>query len=133
MTPAADSVRLDKWLWAARLFKTRSRAAVAIRGGKVEVGGARAKPAREIRVGDEVQVTIGQGVRTLVVAAISEHRGPAVQAEGLYRETDASRERRERLAAERRFGATPGADLPGRPTKRDRRRIEAMRRGRRPG
>jgi len=122
-----ERVRLDKWLWAARFFKTRGLATEAVQGGRVHVEGARAKPAREVRVGEKVEVTIGPVVRTVVVRALSDRRGPASEAARLYEETEASRERRERQAAERRAAPPPGADLGARPTKRDRRRIEAIR------
>ncbi len=122
-----ERVRLDKWLWAARFFKTRGLAAEAIQGGRVHLGGARAKPAKEVRAGDTLEVTVGQTAWTVVVRAVSDRRGPAAQAALLYEETAESRERRERQAAERRFAPTPGAEFQGRPTKRDRRRIAAIR------
>jgi ribosome-associated heat shock protein Hsp15 len=122
-----ERVRLDKWLWAARFFKTRGLATEAVQGGRVHVEGVRVKPARDVRVGERVEVTIGPVVRTVVVRALSDRRGPATEAARLYEETEASRERRERQAAERRFAPPPGADLGARPTKRDRRRIEAIR------
>jgi ribosome-associated heat shock protein Hsp15 len=123
-----ERVRLDKWLWAARFFSTRSRASAAVSAGRVEVGGARAKPAREVRVGDEIRVTAGATVRTVVVRGLSERRGPAREAEGLYEETAESRQLRERLADERRLSPPPGAGA-GRPSKRDRRRIARLREG----
>jgi ribosome-associated heat shock protein Hsp15 len=122
-----ERVRVDKWLWAARFFKTRGLAAEAIQGGRVHLGGVRAKPAKEVRVGDTLDITIGQTPWTVVVRAVSERRGPASEAALLYEETPESRERRERLAAERRVAPPPGAEFHGRPTKRDRRRIEAIR------
>jgi ribosome-associated heat shock protein Hsp15 len=124
---SAERVRLDKWLWAARFFKTRGLAAEAIQGGRVHVGRARAKPAREVRVGDVLEITAGQTSWTVEVRALSDRRGPASEAALLYAETAESRERRERLAAERRAAPTPGAEFQGRPTKRDRRRIAAIR------
>jgi ribosome-associated heat shock protein Hsp15 len=129
--PAAR-VRLDKWLWAARFFKTRRLAVEAIQGGRVRLGGAPPKPGKEVRAGDRVEITIGQATWSVVVRGVSEYRRPAPEAALLYEETAESRERRERGAAERRLAAPLGADLPGRPSKRDRRRIEALR-GRRPG
>jgi ribosome-associated heat shock protein Hsp15 len=122
-----ERVRVDKWLWAARFFKTRGLAAEAIQGGRVHLGGVRAKPAKEVRVGDMLDITIGQTPWTVVVRAVSERRGPASEAALLYEETAESRERRERLAAERRVAPPPGSEFRGRPTKRDRRRIEAIR------
>jgi len=122
-----ERVRLDKWLWAARFFKTRGLAAEAIQGGRVHVGGVRAKAAREVRPGDTLEITAGQTAWTVVVRAVSARRGPASEAALLYEETAESRERRERRAAERRAAPVPGAEFQGRPTKRDRRRIAAIR------
>ena len=124
-----EGVRIDTWLWAARVFKTRSLSAEAIAGGRVDLNDARAKPAKEVRVGDLVRVSIGETVFTVAVRALSDRRGPASVAQTLYEETDESRERRERQAALRRMAPAPGAGLHGRPTKRDRRRIEAVRDG----
>jgi ribosome-associated heat shock protein Hsp15 len=124
-------VRLDKWLWAARFYKTRSAATDAVLGGRVHVNGARAKPAKDIREGDEIALTIGVSRRVVEVIALSEKRGPAPVAATLYRETPDSIEARERAAAERRLGRPPGADLGARPTKLDRRRLEALRRAQR--
>ncbi|HWH15522.1 MAG TPA: RNA-binding S4 domain-containing protein, partial [Miltoncostaeaceae bacterium] len=115
-------VRLDRWLWAARFFKTRSLAAEAVQGGRVDVNGTRAKPSKELRVGDRVDLTIGSVAWTVDVRGLSDRRGPAPEAQRLYEETDESRERRERHAAQRRLAPAPGADLGARPTKRDRRR-----------
>jgi ribosome-associated heat shock protein Hsp15 len=121
-------MRVDKWLWAARLVKTRSLAAEAVKGGRVHVNGDAVKPSREVRPGDELEVTLGQTRLVVVVKGLAERRGPAKEAALLYEETEASRAARERAAAERRFAAppqvTPGA---GRPTKRDRRRLEQSR------
>jgi ribosome-associated heat shock protein Hsp15 len=127
MNEPPERVRVDKWLWAARFFKTRGLASEAIQGGRVRVNEARAKPAREVRAGDRVDVRIGEVTWTLVVREAGDRRGPAVQAARLYEETPESRERRERHAAERQFSAAPGQDSRGRPTKRDRRRIESLR------
>ncbi|MBX5442932.1 MAG: RNA-binding S4 domain-containing protein [Solirubrobacteraceae bacterium] len=124
---ADGPVRVDRWLWAARLFRTRSLAAEAVKGGLVEVNGQRVKPARELRVGDELRVTRGQVRLELVVRGLSARRGPAAEAARLYEETEASRAARERLAAERRLAAAPAPPPGGRPTKRDRRRFEALR------
>jgi ribosome-associated heat shock protein Hsp15 len=124
-------VRLDKWLWAARLTKTRALAAEAVKGGRVEVNGARVKPSREVRPGDEIQVTNGPYRRTVIVQALAERRGPAREAAQLYEETPASIAAREQVAAERRLAATPAPQPGGRPTKRDRRRLEARRGSRR--
>jgi ribosome-associated heat shock protein Hsp15 len=124
-------VRVDKWLWAARFFKTRSLATEAVAGGKVHVNDMRVKPARELRVGETVDITIGGLRRTVVVQGLAEKRGPASVAEALYEETPESIERRERHIAERKLARPLGADLGARPTKLDRRRLEALRRAQR--
>jgi ribosome-associated heat shock protein Hsp15 len=124
----AGGMRVDKWLWASRLLKTRSLAAEAVKGGRVQVNGARVKPSREVGPGDELEVTIGQVRRTVVVLGVAERRGPAKVAALLYEETPESVAARE-LAAERARLASPppGADLGARPTKRDRRRLDDAR------
>jgi ribosome-associated heat shock protein Hsp15 len=117
------SVRIDKWLWAARFFKTRSLAARACELGRVQSNGQPAKPAREVRVGDMVRVTNDGGEFNVEVLLLSEVRGPASVAQTLYRETEASREIRIKVAAERK-AMKQFEELPaGRPSKRDRRRI----------
>jgi len=126
-----DGVRIDKWLWAARFFKTRSVATDAVAGGRVHVNGARVKPAKDVCVGDTVQVTIGTVRRTVRVDALSDRRGPAAAAAALYTETPESIEARERHAVERRLARPLGADLGVRPTKLDRRRLDALRRAQR--
>ena len=126
-----DQVRIDKWLWAARFFKTRSLATEAVLGGRVHVNGARVKPAKEVRAGDTVEVTTAGIKRTVVVAALSDKRGPASVAQTLYEETPESVVERERQTAERRLARPLGADLGARPTKLDRRRLEALRRAQR--
>jgi ribosome-associated heat shock protein Hsp15 len=125
---ARGKYRIDKWLWAARFFKTRSLATEAVTGGRVHVDGRRVKPAREVRVGEEVAVTVGETTISVVVRDLSDRRGPATLAAGLYEETAASRERREREREQRRLAPPPGADLQGRPSGRDRRRLDAQRR-----
>ncbi|MGI9539635.1 MAG: RNA-binding S4 domain-containing protein [Miltoncostaeaceae bacterium] len=124
---AEETVRIDRWLWAARMFKTRSIAADAVRGGKVHVNGTRAKPSKEVRPGDEVRVTQGQISRTLIVRQVSERRGPATEAVHLYEETRESIEQRELRTAELRVARAAGQDLGRRPTKRERRQIDAAR------
>jgi len=117
-----DSVRLDKWLWAARFFKTRSLATDAIGGGKVDVNGDRAKPAKQIKPGDEVRLRSGPYEHILIVRQLGERRGPASVAQTLYEETEASRAEREKLAAQLKM--SPAAFVfedRGRPTKKDRR------------
>jgi ribosome-associated heat shock protein Hsp15 len=127
-----ESTRIDKWLWAARFFKTRSLAADAVKGGRVQLNGGRVKASKDVAVDDEVEVTIGQTRRVVIVRGISERRGPAVEAQTLYGETPDSVAAREAAAEVRRLQAPPpGADLGMRPTKRDRRRLDDARGGRR--
>jgi ribosome-associated heat shock protein Hsp15 len=117
------SVRIDKWLWAARFFKTRSLAARACELGRVQSNGQPAKPAREVRIGDMVRVTNDGGEFHVEVLLLSDVRGPASVAQTLYRETETSRELRIKVAAERK-AMKQFEELPaGRPSKRDRRRI----------
>jgi ribosome-associated heat shock protein Hsp15 len=124
VTESQEPVRVDKWLWAARLAKTRAVAADAVKGGRVHVNAQAVKPSRELRPGDRLEVTLGQSRMTVVVRGLSGRRGPAAEAALLYEETPERREARERLAAERRL-AQPVSDSRGaRPTKRDRRRFE---------
>jgi len=117
------SVRIDKWLWAARFFKTRALAARACGLGRIQCNRQAVKPAREVHVGDMLQVTNDSGDYQVEVVLVSEVRGPAAVAQTLYRETDASREQRQKVAAERKamrqFEPLPAS----RPSKRDRRRI----------
>jgi ribosome-associated heat shock protein Hsp15 len=118
-----NSVRMDKWLWAARFFKTRALAARACELGRVQSNGQPAKPARDVRIGDMLRVTNEGGEFEVEVLLLSEVRGPASVAQTLYRESEASRELRAKVAAERR-AARQFEELPaGRPSKRDRRRI----------
>jgi ribosome-associated heat shock protein Hsp15 len=117
------SVRIDKWLWAARFFKTRALASRACKLGRVEANGQPAKAARDVRIGDVLRVTNAGGEFQLEVLALSEVRGPAAVAQTLYRESEASRELRLKAAAERK-AMKQFEELPaGRPSKRDRRRI----------
>ncbi len=119
-------VRIDKWLWAARFFKTRALAIDAIKGGKVSHAGQRVKPSKEVQVGDELTVRQGFAVKTIIVKALSEQRGPAPQAALLYEETAESAEKREALKTQ--FLAQPAIRRSGlgRPTKRERRKIVAF-------
>lgn len=126
-----DAVRVDKWLWAARFFKTRGAATDAVLGGHVQVNGARVKPAREVAVGDRLEITRGHERWTVVVTGLADRRGPASVAATLYDETPESVEERQRRRSERRLARPLGADLTARPTKRDRRRLDALRRARR--
>ena len=118
------STRLDKWLWAARFFKHRTAATEAVDGGKVKLNGVAVKPARDVKAGDRLDITIGEESRTVLVRGIADKRGSATVAQMLYEETAESIEARERARELRKFAATPGADLHGRPTKRDRRRMD---------
>src|SRR6267154_788293 len=117
------SVRLDKWLWAARFFKTRTLAAKACELGRIHSNGQLAKPARDVRVGDMLRVTSPGGDFQLEVLALSEVRGPASVAQTLYRETDESRDLRLKMAAERKAMKQFETLPPGKPSKRDRRKI----------
>jgi len=127
VAPETPSVRLDRWLWAARLFKTRSLAAKAVAGGKVHVDGHAAKPARRIAGGERLVVTKGPERLELDVEALAEKRGPAAVARTLYTETPQSIERRERHREQRRLAAR--AAPARRPERRDRRRLAEIKRG----
>jgi ribosome-associated heat shock protein Hsp15 len=119
-------VRLDKWLWAARFFKTRSLAQQAVAGGRVQLNGDRTKPAHEVKPGDMVVVRVGDWRWEVKVTALSDRRGSAEEARKLYQETEASGAERERRNDLRRWGTEPAAALKGRPTKRDRRLMEGL-------
>ena len=121
-------VRMDKWLWAARFFKTRTLARRACDIGRIECNGQRAKAAREVRAGDLLQVKNEGGDFEAEVLALSEMRGPAAVAQTLYRETEASRESRRKLAEERKAAPHFEALREGKPSKRDRREINRLRR-----
>jgi ribosome-associated heat shock protein Hsp15 len=120
-------VRMDKWLWAARFFKTRTLARRACDIGRIECNGQRAKAAREVRAGDLLQVKNEGGDFEVEVLALSEMRGPAAVAQTLYRETEASRESRLKLAEERKAAPHFETLREGRPSKRDRRKIDRLR------
>ena len=126
-------MRVDKWLWAARFFKTRGAATSAVAGGRAHVNGERVKPSKVVRAGDTVEVTIGTARWTVVVTAVAERRGPASAAATMYSETPESMALREQRAVERRLAGAFGADLGERPTKQARRRLDALRRGQRRG
>lgn len=119
-------VRLDKWLWAARVYKTRAAAAEAIGGGKVEVNGARAKRARPVHPGDRLRVRKGPFEFLIQVTGVTERRGPAAEAATLYREEEAGRLAREKLALQLRLAPTIRYTGKGRPTKKDRRALERL-------
>jgi ribosome-associated heat shock protein Hsp15 len=127
MDEPGDRVRVDRWLWAARFVKTRSLATETVKAGRVQVGGSRVKPSREVRAGDTLEITLGEVRRTVVVRGVAARRGPAAAAALLYAETPESVAEREHRAAEARLARPPGADAGARPTKRDRRRIDAAR------
>ena len=133
-TGSTDKIRLDKWLWAARFYKTRSLAADEIAKGRVKVNGQVAKASREPRVGDEIELRAGFDQRVVRVKGLSAVRGPAPQAALLYEETAASLLARANAAEQRRLAPEPGMSLSqGRPTKRDRRQIEGLRDDSAPG
>jgi len=119
-----EKVRLDKWLWAARFFKTRSLATDEIGKGRVNVNGQSAKPSREVRMGDRIELRQALVTRTVLVKGVSEQRGPAPVAQLMFEETPESIELRAKLALERRLNAEPAQAIEqGRPTKRDRRHL----------
>jgi ribosome-associated heat shock protein Hsp15 len=118
-----DTMRIDKWLWAARFFKTRSLATQAIDNGRVKLNGERVKPAREVKPGDRLDVHLGDADWTLTVRALAMQRGPAPVAQALYEENPASHARRQQQMGERKLAASPATAIKGRPTKRDRRQI----------
>jgi ribosome-associated heat shock protein Hsp15 len=122
VTPAG--VRIDKWLWAARFFKTRSAAQQAIEGGKVKLNGERTKPAKELRQGDRLVIHISGYEWSIEVLQLSSQRGPATVARTLYEETEESRASRALEVARRRSFQEPANALKGRPTKRDRRELD---------
>jgi ribosome-associated heat shock protein Hsp15 len=124
MDEPAERLRLDKWLWAARFFKTRGLAAQAVAGGRVRVNGERVKPAKELKVGDELMVHVGELEWVIEVRGLAARRGPAPAARALYAEREESRARREAALALRAHAPDPAAGLRGRPTKRDRRRLK---------
>lgn len=123
-----EKVRVDKWLWAARFFRTRTLASEAVGAGRVEIDGVRVKPSKDVQVGDTIDLRLGDTRWTVVVTGLADKRGSAAVAATLYEETPESAELRAQRALERRQAPAPGADLAGRPTKRDRRLIDDLRR-----
>lgn len=122
------AIRLDKWLWAARFFKTRSLAALALDGGRIRVNGDRAKRARQVHLGDQVEVRLPPYTHLLVVRRLSERRGPASEARLLYDETTESVAARERIRMQvQAAGGLASGPEAGRPTKRDRRKLDRLR------
>jgi ribosome-associated heat shock protein Hsp15 len=119
-------MRLDKWLWAARFYKTRSLATDAVDGGKVQLNGNRSKPAREIHVGDRLEISKDDTVWEITVRGLSEQRGPATEAQKLYEESAESLQKRTEQRENHRLTAEPAKEIHGRPTKRDRRKLGQM-------
>jgi ribosome-associated heat shock protein Hsp15 len=127
MADAPAETRIDKWLWAARFFKTRSLATEAVAGGKVEVNGDAAKPSKSVKAGDKIRLRLGPVEYRLTVTAIGERRGSASVAQGLYQEAPESVAQREKIAAQRRFAGAPSYEEKGRPSKKDRRELDRWR------
>ena len=126
--PANDmeGVRLDKWLWAARFFKTRSLATEAVNGGKVDLNGQRPKAAKELKIGDQLRIRTGPFVHAITVRALSDRRGPPAAAALLFEESAESIAARERLREQHRIAPSVQYDEGGRPTKKDRRTLSAF-------
>ncbi|MDB5770085.1 MAG: RNA-binding protein [Burkholderia sp.] len=120
----SEAVRIDKWLWAARFFKTRSLATDAVDGGKVRLNGDRVKPARAVKIGDTLDIDNGSTEWEVLVKDLAEKRGSATVAQALYEETAKSIAKRQQESEQRRFFREPTSALKGRPTKRDRRQID---------
>jgi ribosome-associated heat shock protein Hsp15 len=125
-------IRLDKWLWAARFFKTRSLAAEAVAGGKISINDDRAKPSRVVRLGDKLAIRRGPYEWVVIVKDVSRLRGPALQAQQLYEETEESMCKREAAIAQLKLERPPEFDSPGRPSKKDRRALDETRLVKRP-
>jgi ribosome-associated heat shock protein Hsp15 len=125
-TEPGARLRIDKWLWAARFFKTRSLASDAVEKGRARIGGANVKPAKEVRVGDIVEIDIEHVMWQVEVLGICEVRGPAPVAQTLYAETEAGKTKRLAEGERRKTYREPAANLQGRPTKRDRRTIDKL-------
>ena len=129
MPAPPDDTRIDKWLWAARFFKTRSQATAAVTGGKVEINGDTAKPSKTVKVGDRIKLRLGPTEYRLTITGIGERRGSASVAQTLYEESPESLAERQRIATERRFASAPSYEEKGRPSKKDRRDLDRWRRG----
>jgi len=125
-TDDAGGVRIDKWLWAARFFKTRSLATEAVNGGKVELNGLRPKPSKDVKIGDQLRIRLGPFIHAVTVRGLSDRRGPAAAAALLFEETAESIAERERLREQHRLAPTIQRDEGGRPTKKDRRAMSAF-------
>jgi ribosome-associated heat shock protein Hsp15 len=122
-----NGVRIDKWLWAARFFKTRSLAQAAVENGRATLNGDRVKPSKDVKTDDRVDVRIGDSVREVTVTGLADKRGSAAEAARLYAESEQSRLKRVEQAEARRLNVEPAAALHGRPTKRDRRSMSKLR------
>jgi ribosome-associated heat shock protein Hsp15 len=125
-TEPGARLRIDKWLWAARFFKTRSLASDAVEKGRARINGANVKPSKDVRVGDIVEIDIDRLIWQVVVLGICDVRGPATVAQTLYAETQDGREKRQAETERRKTYREPAAGLQGRPTKRDRRTIDKI-------
>ena len=123
---SSSSVRIDKWLWAARFFKTRSLATEGVNGGKVELNGLRPKPSKEVKVGDQLRVRLGPFIHAITIRALSERRGPAAAAALLFEESPESVAERERLREQHRLAPSIHREEGGRPTKKERRAMSAF-------
>ena len=127
--PSLTRLRIDKWLWTARFYKTRSLATEAIHAGHIKLNGSTVKPARELRIGDTLDLAIGEIKWTILVRGLNEQRRPASEAQQLYEETPESSARRSAMKEAQRLAPTPGSDLRGRPTKKARRQIRGFNEG----
>lgn len=124
--PPAEEIRIDKWLWAARFFKTRSLAATAVKGGKIKVNGGRIKPSRTVKIGDQLHIERGDIAFDITIEELSDKRGPAKQAVLLYRESDESIMKREEMAQARRLEKRSAVRYGGRPDKKGRRNLRKL-------
>jgi ribosome-associated heat shock protein Hsp15 len=124
---SVDQVRIDKWLWAARFFKTRTLASAAVENGRVRIDGERVKPARNVRCGELLQIDNGATEWEVTVKALADKRGSAAIAQTLYEETEESVRKRQQRAEQRKLFQEPSVDIKGRPTKRDRRMLDKAR------
>lgn len=122
-------MRIDKWLWAARFFKTRSLASEAVDGGRIKINGQAVKPAKEVRIGDMLEISTGGTSWSVLVRGLNEQRRPAPEAQQLYEETPESAARRAAEREARRLAPEPGVELRGRPTKKARRQLKGLNEG----